>query len=176
MAERKYWQMGHRELVDYFADLVESFESDVPGAKGIAEHIRLHKRKPRTTAQRVYTVHLEHPEWTAQEIAQSLGCLVQFVNQCATRHGWKPRRMRADDPSVTTHRSTSRVTPQQVRNKHEQFPEWTAKQIAQDLGCSTNYVNMRARQEGWAPRRLSAEELSRINTANSRKTRAPRVR
>lgn len=40
-----------------------------------------------TTKQEVIDLNLKHPTWTAREIADELGCMVEYVAACKKRYG-----------------------------------------------------------------------------------------
>jgi hypothetical protein len=54
-----------------------------------------------TTKQQVIDLNKKHPTWTAREIADELGCMVEYVASCKTRYGlnFAPARNRTMDPN-----------------------------------------------------------------------------
>ena len=41
------------------------------------------------TKQQVIDLNKQHPEWTAREIAEELGCMVEYIGACKKRYGLK---------------------------------------------------------------------------------------
>jgi hypothetical protein len=105
---KKAWQMGFRELIEFLADMAEGYDGDPQAAKKIAAEIRKCALKPNVTREQVYAVHLDHPDWTAMQIADHLGTRPDLVNNCASRDGWKPRRLTREENAQLRSKGVSR--------------------------------------------------------------------
>lgn len=52
------------------------------------------------TKQQVIDINRQHPEWTARDIAEHLGCMVEYVASCKKRYGLRFAKAshRTDNP------------------------------------------------------------------------------
>lgn len=86
------FQMKDREVIRHLAELAESFEDEIPGAKRIADAIREHAPRSHGRLKGVlYDLHCRHPDWTAKQLAEKAGCDFNYVYTVAKRGGWQPR-------------------------------------------------------------------------------------
>lgn len=100
--------MNHREKVEFFASIADSYAGDPDAAEKIAAEIRSHVRVANCTKEEVYKTHLAHPDWTTRQIADHLSTGVEFVNQCAQRGSWSPRRLTSAEKGEIARRTASK--------------------------------------------------------------------
>lgn len=85
--------MKDRDVIRYFVELVDGFEGEIPGASKIADAIRAHEPRIHGGVKvALYKTHVEHPEWTARQLADHVGCDINYVHTCALRGGWSPNK------------------------------------------------------------------------------------
>jgi hypothetical protein len=138
------------------ADLDEqerAIETGKPGeaeASPVTVKRKRAKREGKSIKQQVADAHGEHPDWSAEQIAEHTGAKLGSV-----RHALHDARTAAGTAEVEVIPPANPQTPvapppppiggtlkDRVRVRHQQHPTWTAALIAKDLGANQSSVSV----------------------------------